>query len=203
MRRVRVFWVTFGVPIALACGGSEPPPPATLGAAGTGGSLATLSGGSGGQLMPFAGMPGIGAFGGNLSVHPPATVDLVSCANIVEGVADFGSQCASCCTGKDFINHTLFDGKCVCGSPEGSGAKLCASMPALVECTTCCVDAGYRNSHVNLTVANSCQCYSHYNTEICRSATIDMNPRNSCAVCCINAGYINSSTDTGCVCSDG
>lgn len=203
MRRERVFIMACGVELLFACGGPEPPPPATLGAAGTGGSLTTLAGGSGGQVATFAGMTGIGAFGGQLSVHPPATVDLVSCASIVDSSADFASQCSSCCTGKSFVNHALFDGKCVCGSPKEAGATPCAAQADLFACTTCCSEAGYRNSNVNLTVANSCRCYSHYSDEICSQAVTDSTPRNACAVCCINAGYINSGIDFGCACSDG
>lgn len=204
MRRVRMLLVMSGLLIFLACGGSEPPPPATLGAAGSGGSLGTIgTSGSGGLVMAFAGMMGIGAFGGHLNVNPPATVDLQACAAIVESSADFASQCASCCTGRDFVNYALFDGKCVCGSPTSTGATLCASRASLLECTTCCSDAAYRNSHVNLTVAGSCRCYSHYNTDVCSAAVADATPRNACAVCCINAGYIGSGIDFGCACSDG
>lgn len=203
MRRERVFLIAWGMQILLACGGPEAPPPATLGAAGTGGSLGVIAGGSGGALTPFAGMTGIGAFAGYLNVHPPATVDLVSCANVVEASADFASQCSSCCTQKNFMSHALFDGKCVCGSPKEAGATPCASRADLFECTDCCVEAGYRNSHVNLTVANSCLCYSHYNTGVCSQALTDAFPRNACAVCCINAGYINSEIDFGCACRDG
>lgn len=148
-------------------------------------------------------MTGIGAFAGYLSVHPPATVDPVSCANIVEASADFASQCRSCCTAKEFMSHALFDGKCVCGNPKSAGATPCASRADLTECTSCCVAAGYRNSNVNLSVANSCLCYSHYNASVCSQALTDAFPLNACAVCCINAGYINSEIDFGCACKDG
>jgi hypothetical protein len=206
MRRGRVFLVACGVELLLACGSSEAPPPATLGAAGTGGSLGVISGGSGGGggvLTAFAGMTGIGAFAGYLNVHPPATVDLLACANIVEASADFAKQCSSCCNQKDFVSYALFDGKCVCGSPKASGATPCASRADLFECTNCCIEAGYRNSNVNLSVQNSCLCYSHYNTQVCSQALVDAFPRNACAVCCINAGYINSEIDFGCACMDG
>jgi hypothetical protein len=197
--------VACGLQALLACGGEDAPPPATLDPAGAGGSLGTLTGGNAGTGtgITLAGMSGIGAFGSHLIVSPPATVDLVSCATIVESSADFGSQCSTCCTGKDFVNYALFDGKCACGSPEASGATLCASMPGLLECTTCCGEAEYRYSHVNVSVANSCRCYSLYDAAICALAVTDSTPRNACAVCCINAGFINSNIDFGCACSDG
>jgi hypothetical protein len=198
-----MFLLVCGVQIVLACGGPDAPPPATLDTAGAGGSLGSLVAGSGGSVITFAGMTGIGAFGGHLNVSPPATVDLVACANIVESTADFATQCSSCCTGKDFVNSALFDGKCVCGSPKASGATLCAPMQGLYECTTCCGESAYRYAQVNLTVADSCRCYSRYNDQICAQAVADSTPRNACAVCCINAGYINMNFDFGCACVDG
>jgi hypothetical protein len=201
MRRGPMLLIVCGTLFLLACGGPEPPPPATLGPAGTGGSLSTIAGGSGGLIMlPSNG--GIGAFGGHLNVHPPATVDLQACANVVDG-ANFASQCAACCTGKNFVNHALFDTKCVCGGPTSSGATVCASSADLLNCTTCCSEKGYRNSNVNVSVPDSCRCYAHYNDDICSLAVTDATPRNACAVCCINAGYISSGIDFGCACGDG
>jgi hypothetical protein len=198
-----MFFVACGLQLFSACGGQDAPPPATLGPRGAGGSSGTLTGGSAGSVITVPGTSGIGAFGGHLNVTPPATVDLMSCGNIVESNADFATQCSSCCTGKNFVNYALFDGKCVCGSPKDAGATLCASMPGLFECTSCCGEAAYRYSLVNLTVTDSCRCYSLYNAEICALAVTDSTPRNACAVCCINAGYINSNSDFGCACSDG
>jgi hypothetical protein len=148
-------------------------------------------------------MTGIGAFGGHLNVHPPATVDVLACAGILEGSADFGSQCTTCCTGKSFVNHALFDGKCVCGGPIATGATVCAARADLFDCTACCSGAGYRDSRVNLSEENSCRCFAHYNADVCSLAVTDSTPRNACAVCCINAGYIGSGIDFGCACSEG
>ena len=197
----------------VACGESEDhksSSPSSGGSGGSGGSATSggAAGSTGGIVVSVGGggMMGVGAFGGNLIVNPPPTVNRETCASVVDdGSVEARSACFYCCADKGFVNDALFNGTCACGMPvDTAGETVCASETSEA-CGTCCLAANYSGAGSRASMPGACYCIYRSDSSVCASTSTQPMARNACAVCCINAGYVSSvlNSNVGCECQDG
>jgi hypothetical protein len=146
---------------------------------------------------------GNGNVGGNgcpnenwADVHPPASIDIASCASIVDdgsGGLTALNRCSECCNPKGYqVSGFINQGKCTCANPTPSDTTTCAAAIADgAACSDCCQTANYLMSLWVGGDAASCSCDGRTDASICKNTLSCADPADQCSLCCLNHGFIS------------
>jgi hypothetical protein len=132
---------------------------------------------------------------GGGSVHPAASIDITSCASVVNA-NDTSSMdaCSSCCTTNGFdVSGFINLGHCTCAHASEPDSVTCANNTASSsDCSNCCSAASYYGSSWwQVDTSASCSCSNKHDESICASTLTADDAADQCAICCLNHGFIS------------
>jgi hypothetical protein len=152
---------------------------------GAAGELGAVEGGAAGQL----GEAGEGGAAGASALHPPPSIDIKLCSD----AAATPDACIDCCYNGGFLTSTIYNDKCVCGTPSDN-PDVCGTS-ASASCFSCCNGAGYASATFNFGTPTQCSCTGKFDAKVCAPSANASDPESACRVCCLNDGYLHGDYD--------
>jgi hypothetical protein len=127
-------------------------------------------------------------------VHPPASIDITSCASVVDDASTSAMDaCISCCDTSGYdVSSFINQGHCTCAHQTPEDQTTCATKTATdTQCFACCQAAGYQIQGWIGGDTPSCSCDARTDAAVCQSTLTRSDPADQCALCCLNHGFLS------------
>ena len=125
-------------------------------------------------------------------LHPPSSIDVVSCASVTSNSAGAVDACNNCCNERGF-SASNFDtrGQCTCGQLVPADTITCAEKTADAgDCSACCAAANFADALLQTLGTPSCTCSGKVDMTSCARLVYPTATLDDCSICCLNGGYL-------------